>query len=114
MVRTLVCLPEVPNPRVSGGYGRNVAIARALRSLGSEVTILAFTSQRDGGATELLARDGIRVVALDRDAVVPAEILASGFDVVFLTYYELAEQLLPAVRALAPGARVVIDSVDIH
>ena len=64
MTRTLVCLPEVPNPRVSGGYGRNVAIARALARLGSETTILALSSQRDGGATEMLAAEGIRVIAL--------------------------------------------------
>lgn len=114
MTRTLVCLPEVPNPRISGGYGRNVAIVRALARLGCELTVLALSSQRDGGATEMLAAEGIRVVALDRDGLHVTTVLEAGFDVIFVTYYELAEQLLPFISACARGASLVIDSVDLH
>jgi glycosyltransferase involved in cell wall biosynthesis len=114
MTRILVCLPEVPNPRVSGGYGRNVAIARALVGLGCETTILAASSQRDGGTTEMLAAEGIRVIALDRERVPPAAVLASGFDLIFVTYYEFAEQILPLIFAHGGGAGLVIDSVDLH
>jgi glycosyltransferase involved in cell wall biosynthesis len=114
MTRTLVCLPEVPNPRISGGYGRNVAIARALTRLGCEVTILALSSQRDGGASAMLAEQGIQVVALDRDRIPVTTVLGAGFDIVFVTYYELAEQLLPYIAAAAAEASLVIDSVDLH
>ena len=40
--------------------------------------------------------------------------LATAFDVIFVTYFELAEQLLPAISACAPAAKLVIDSVDLH
>lgn len=114
MARTLVCLPEVPNPRVSGGYGRNVAIVRALARLSAEPTVLALGSERDGGTTAMLAAEGIPVITLDRDGVTLPEVLSAGWDVVFVTYFELAEQLLPAIDACAPAARLVIDSVDLH
>jgi glycosyltransferase involved in cell wall biosynthesis len=114
MTRVLVCLPEIPNARISGGYGRNVEIIRSLRRLGCDTTVVALTSHRDGGATQLLAAEGIRIVALDRDGVPLPSQLASGFDVIFITYYELAEKLLPLVREYARDASVVIDSVDVH
>lgn len=114
MNRILVCLPEVPNPRVSGGFGRNVAILRALRRLGAEPTVLAMSSQRDGGATSILAAEGIPVIALDRDRVEIGAVLGQGYDIVLITYFELAEQLLDLVEAYAPTARLIIDSVDLH
>ena len=114
MTRTLVCLPEVPNPRVSGGYGRNVEIVRSLTRLGCEVTILALNSQRDGGASAMLAEEAIRVVALDRDGIPAAAVLGAGYELVVVTYFELAEQLLPHIAACAGTARLVIDSVDLH
>lgn len=114
MTRTLVCLPEVPNPRISGGYGRNVAIVRALARMGCDVTVLALSSRRDGGATAMLAAEGIPVVALDRDGISVTTVLGAGFDVIFVTYYELGEQLLPYIAACAPHARLVVDSVDLH
>ncbi len=114
MARILVCLPEVPNPRVSGGYGRNVAIVRSLARLGGEVTVLAMNSVRDGGTSAMLAAEGIEVLAVDRDRLDPGTVMTRGFDIVFITYFELAEQLLGAVTACATGARLVIDSVDLH
>src|SRR5579875_3733443 len=99
MARTLVCLPEVPNPRVSGGYGRNVAIVRALARLGAQPTVLAMGSQRDGGASAMLAAEGIPVLALDRDGMTLPDVLARGWELICITYFELAEQLLPAIDA---------------
>ena len=51
---------------------------------------------------------------MDRDGVGLAQVLATAFDVIFVTYFELAEQLLPAISACAPAAKLVIDSVDLH
>jgi O-antigen biosynthesis protein len=114
MTRILVCLPEVPNPQISGGYGRNVAIVRALRRLGCDTTILAASSHREGGTMDLLAAEGIPVVALDRDETSLPAVLERGFDIVFVTYYEFAEKVLPLVRRHGRGASVVVDSVDLH
>jgi glycosyltransferase involved in cell wall biosynthesis len=110
----LVCLPEVPNRHISGAHGRSVALVRSLQRLGYDTTILAMTSTRDGGTTALLATDGIPVVALDRDGVALADVLNTGFDVIFPCYYELAEQLLPLIGEHGRGARIVIDTVDLH
>jgi len=42
-------------------------------------------------------------------------LLARGrFDVAWLSFYEIAEQYLPDIRAFSPATRIIIDTVDVH
>ena len=43
------------------------------------------------------------------------DMVAGGrFDLAVIAFWHVAEQLLPTIRRLSPGTRVVVDSIDLH
>jgi GT2 family glycosyltransferase len=119
--RALVVLPTMPEPDREGGSRRafhliellvedwavSVVVenanggeryARTLRQLGAAT--YSGASTRWAGAEYL--PDLAEVLTVER------------FDLALVAFWHLAERHLPAIRALSPRTRVLIDSVDLH
>ncbi len=110
------------------GSHRLFSIVGLLRQYGYHVTYIA----RDGHSEQerysrILQRMGVEVYATDpamtRQMGRPGDgwpidltqlLTSRDYSVAFLSPYTIARQYLPAIRALSPLTRIVIDTVDIH
>jgi GT2 family glycosyltransferase len=109
----LVCYPDVPEPSRSAGHARAFELLQSLIRLGRQPVLFVLGS---AGADETLARlaaDGIEVHCADRGAQV-ADLAARQFPGAIVSFWDIAERVLPVLRAVSPRARVVVDTVDLH
>ena len=96
---------------------------------GHRVTLIARRGLDDERAALALERLGIEVHRADPQRLPEAQraLLADAPpldveallarvrpDVAWLSFYEIAEAYLPLLRRHAPGARIVVDTVDVH
>lgn len=109
------------------GSLRLFRIVETLVEEGHHVTFISrdgYRQERDSGR---LTQLGVDVFPLDLDRMremgvaLPGtpfdfpRLLANGrFDVALLSFYYIAEQYLPLIRAFSPLTRIVIDTVDVH
>lgn len=84
------------------GFGQERAAAR-LAALGIEVFPVDPERLRQLGVR--VAGDGIDVEALLADR---------RFDLAWLSFYDVAEQYLPLLRAVSPFTRVLVDTLGVH
>ncbi|HEY6760349.1 MAG TPA: glycosyltransferase, partial [Baekduia sp.] len=125
----LVVNPDVPPADRDAGSLRLVRILELLVADGHRVTLIARRGLDDERAALALERLGIEVHRADperlpeaqRALLVDAPPLDVGAllervrpDVAWLSFYEIAEAYVPLLRRHAPGARIVIDTVDVH
>ena len=61
----------------------------------------------------LLQQRGVPTYITDHTGLQPI-VRTARFDSAVLTFWELAEQLLPVIRQASPGTAIVVDSVDLH
>ena len=110
------------------GSHRLFSIVGLLRQYGYHITYIA----RDGHSEQerysrILQRMGVEVYATDpammRQMGRPGDgrpidlmqlLTSRDYSVAFLSPYTIARQYLPAIRAISPLTRIVIDTVDIH
>lgn len=120
--RALVCAPRLPEFDREGGSRRIMHLVELLRELGWAVTYIARDATGGERYARLLRAQGVATYAGRESRFVgddylpdPNRLIAAGrFDLALLCFWETAESFLPALRALSPDTRVIIDSIDLH
>ena len=111
--------------RASGSL-RLLSIIRLLKKQNYHITYIAREGRDQERYIRVLQRLGVEVYAtdpqkLDRSGISGIEsidlkrILSDRFyETAFLSFYDVALQYLPEIRACSPGTKILIDTVDIH
>ncbi|WP_051221499.1 glycosyltransferase [Conexibacter woesei] len=116
-----------PGDRDAGSL-RQLRLIELLRAEGHDVTLVARDGAEDGQHDAALALEamGVRVTLGDpvRSPLAQRagrpELDLEGLlrdvrpDVVWLSFFDVAEAYLPLLRRWAPGARLLVDTVDVH
>jgi hypothetical protein len=127
-LRVLVVNRDVVGPDRDAGSLRLFRLLEILAAEGHEITYVARECVSQERAVARLAGLGVEVFPSDPErmralgAPIPpggdldfTGIVTRGrFDVALLSFYGVAEQYLPLIRAHSPLTRIVIDSVDVH
>jgi glycosyltransferase involved in cell wall biosynthesis/GT2 family glycosyltransferase len=127
-LRILVVHSELPLHDRHAGSLRLFRLVGLMAQAGHDVTFLARGGLgQERYQAQLLALGVRRVLPVDPERLAqrgqqvhqPAVDLAAlggedGFDIAWLSFYELAEQYLPLLRARSPRTRILIDTVDVH
>ncbi|MGH2859459.1 MAG: glycosyltransferase [Solirubrobacteraceae bacterium] len=128
-LRILVINSEVPSRDRDSGSLRLFRIIEILAGEGHEITLIG----REGlpgieRATAELAAIGVEVFPSDPDRMrelgaplppgrgidLPRLLRRGRYDLALVSFFNVAEQYLPLIRAHSPLTRVVIDTVDVH
>lgn len=125
-LRVLWIAPHLPRYDREAGHVRILKMIEALRSSGDAVGYWAeqcFHPERYGVRLEQM---GVPWFGRSRSyrpglpepeqayATAQSVLEAVPWDVVVISFPELASRMLPSVRRIAPGAAVLIDDVDLH
>jgi len=126
-LRVLVANGDLPPPDRDAGSLRLFRILELLVADGHRVTLIGRAGIGQELCAARLAGLGVEVFPIDRtrlrDLGAPVEgpdldfrqlLACRRFDIALLSFYEIAEQYLPLIRAVSPLTRVVIDTVDVH
>lgn len=111
--RLLVIESTLPDAGRDSGSVRLIEMLRLAGVLGWAVTLLADDGRFDPGLAAWLGAVGIEVAA-PRPARAWLRTHGMDFSAVVLSRYAVAKVWLDAVRASAPRAKVVFDTVDLH
>lgn len=128
-LRILVVNSEVASRYRDSGSLRLLRIVEILAGEGHEITFIG----REGvpgleRATAELAALGVEVLPSDPDRMralgaplppgpgidLPRLLRRGRYDLALLSFFNVAEQYLPLIRAHSPLTRVVVDTVDVH
>jgi GT2 family glycosyltransferase len=114
--QVLVVDTLVPRPDRDSGSLRLAGVMRLLREEGAHVVFLATGREAAGGYTAALQQSGVETWHAPFVRSVPAWMREHGhrFASVLASRHHVAAEMLPLVRAHAPGAHFVFDSVDLH
>ncbi len=114
--RVLVVDARIPTPDRDSGSLRMVAMLGLMQTLGFKVSLAALDLDRGGEYGRRLQHDGIEVLYAPYVSAIEDYLREHGrhLDAVVLSRVTVAERLLDSVRALAPQARVVFDTVDLR
>ncbi|HET6631372.1 MAG TPA: glycosyltransferase [Rhodanobacteraceae bacterium] len=114
--RVLIVDASTPTPDQDSGSVRLLNIMRLLRDMGCQVTFLPDNLASIDGYTAQLQAEGIETVQHPFVADMPAFYRARGreFDLVMISRHYVAAHHVGLVRAHAPRARLVFDTVDLH
>ena len=113
--RILVMDVSTPRPDRDSGSLRAFNLMRLLAGLGHEVDFLPDDGVDAGHYAAALRAVGIRVLhGQDAGGYGWLRRHLAGYDVVIASRYHLAEALVPLARSVAPGALLVLDTVDLH
>ena len=106
-----------------GGSGRILHLIESLQDAGWSVTFLAENMTGGERYARLLRQRGIMVYGGIHSRGISADVYlpnpqtlleVAGFDLVIVAFWYFAEALMPLVRAHAPQARLIVDSIDLH
>lgn len=105
-----------PDPTRDSGSQRLVNIMRLLRELGWHVTFMADNRRSNQSEIAYLGSLGVRVLCKPWAPALPTWLAREGktLDAVMLCRHYVAPPHLPLVRKLAPKAKVLFDTVDLH
>ena len=115
--RILVVDYRVPRADVSAGERATVGILRDLCALGYEVVFLANDMESSPSYETPLSEMGIRVVTRDSGFAYSAHYVeqhGSQFGVFYLIRVDVAENILPIARQVAPNARIIFHAPDLY
>jgi len=114
--QVLVIDALTPQPDRDSGSLRLVNLMRLLREEGAHVVFLPADRQHAGPPTEALQQLGVETWYAPYAARTPAWLREHGprFRSIIACRHYVAAPLLPLLRAHAPQARIVFDSVDLH
>lgn len=106
----------MPDPTRDSGSVRMHEILLLLRDLGWRVAFAPDSGRASAGERVALLRHGIDVVGVAGAPSLPRWLdeNGAGLDAAMLCRHQVAAIHLGLVRALAPGARIVFDTVDLH
>lgn len=114
--RVLVIDTEVPQPDRSAGHHAAVQELRLLQSLGYRPTFLPLNLAYLGRYNDLLAAMGVETIYAPF-WLSAGEYLAqhaARFDLVYITRYSVAAEVLPDIRLHHPQVPVVFNNADLH
>ena len=117
--------PEFPRPDHEAGHARLVSMLRVLKEAGSAAALWAEMAPEWERYGEVLEREGIPWFAFrlsgrlrgenDAEYSTIQSLLSLGcWDVVIVSFPEMAKRIIPAVRSMCPEIPVLIDAVDLH
>lgn len=112
--RILVIDECVPAPDMDSGSVRMFGLLRLLAGFGFPVTFASNRLENDKRHIEALKTLAIAVLVGYAEIRAHLQQRGSGYSVVVLSRPETAATYLPPVRAYAPYAEVIYDSVDLH
>lgn len=114
--QVLVIDALVPRPDRDSGSLRLANLMRLLREEGAHVVFLPSNREHGGRYTEALQAMGVEAWHAPFAGRAPAWLREHGprFATVLVSRHYVAREFLPLLRACAPQARVVFDSVDLH
>ena len=109
----LVISYHAPQPDRDSGSRRVFHFLQLLQESGWEVVVYAADGAGDAHDVRRLTQQGIPVYDGYVDSI--DDVLGDRpFELVLIAYWPNAERYLPRIRSVSPGARVVLDSVDLH
>jgi GT2 family glycosyltransferase/glycosyltransferase involved in cell wall biosynthesis len=115
-LRCLMVDYQLPRPDIDAGSYAAIQEIRLLQSLGCKITFVPQNLAYLGGYAELLQQMGVEVVyapfALSINEILTKR--GSEFDFVYVTRYGVLRRIADDVRALAPGAKLVLNVADLH
>lgn len=111
--RALVVSARVPDPEQDSGVRRLHGLITLLVDLGWRVSFLALEGIDDERPRRALERRGVDV-ADGQELPIDSLLAARPVELVLVAYWRNARATLPAIRRVTPGARVIVDSVDLH
>jgi len=105
-----------PDPTRDSGSLRLVNIMRLLRELGWQVTFMADNRRSTPAEVAQLGQMGVRVLCKPWAPELPSWLAREGktLDAVMLCRHYVMAPHLSVVRKLAPKAKVLFDTVDLH
>ena len=115
--RSILFIDEaVPTPDRDSASLRQFNLLRMLRGHGAHVAFLPTGLAHGGVATRALQQLGVETWYAPFSGTVATWLRANAarFQVIVVTRHHLAATLLPLLRRHAPGARLVLDTVDLH
>lgn len=114
--RVLVIDEHTPRPDRDSGSLRLVNLMQLLRQEGAHVVFVPTDGAHDGAYTEALQQLGVETWHAPHLGRITHWLRRHGdrFDTVVVCRHYVARELLPVIRAHAPQARVVFDTVDLH
>lgn len=114
--RVLIVDATIPEPDKDSGSVRMVNLLRALIELGYKVCFTSENRAYSAGYCEQLQGLGVEVLYHPwlRDPVRFLRETGAMWSAVILSRHYVATPLLPLVRAYAPRARLIFDTVDLH
>ena len=112
----LVIDAQTPRPDHDSGSLRLVNLMRLLREEGAHVVFLPADRHRVEPYASQLQRMGVEAWHAPFAARAPAWLREHGhrFDAVMVSRHYVASEFIPLVRAHAPQARLIFDTVDLH
>jgi glycosyltransferase involved in cell wall biosynthesis len=117
-LRILVVAPELPTPDRSAGYRRLFAVLEMLArrhtvDLWIENDFLGLQVEEIQRYRQLLEGAGVRLLRTGWKSFAVA-LGKTLYDIGFFEFYSSAETHASEFRRRQPGARVIVDSVDVH
>lgn len=114
--RALVIDYQTPMPDVDAGSYAAIQELRLLQSLGCKLTFVPLNMAFLGGYTYTLQRMGVECVYAPFATSVHEVIQRRGaeFDLVYITRYVVAEQVINQLREHAPQAKIILCNADLH
>ena len=112
--RILVIDHAVPSPDMDSGSVRMFGLLRLLRGLGSPVTFASARLENDINHVAATEKLGVEVLVGYTDIRSHLEQRGGAYSLAIISRPETAATYIPLVRAYAPYAEVVYDSVDLH
>ncbi len=126
----LIIDPRLPWFDKTSGSLRLFSILRLLIKQGYHVTYIARDGMDQDDYTRVLEKMGIEVYATDPQKLREIGVGIHGrqfpgidlkrilterpYEIALLSFYDIAQQYLPEIRAYSPKTKVLIDTVDIH
>lgn len=114
--RILVIDSYTPTPDRDSGSVRMVELMKLLIEEGCTVVFMSQNLSHDGTYTEALQQLGVEVWWQPWVKYLPHWLAPNGkrFDAIIVSRHYVLLPLLPMLRELAPQARIVFDTVDLH
>jgi glycosyltransferase involved in cell wall biosynthesis len=110
--RALVSAQWIPEFDRNRGAQRVDAMIRFLVDAGWSVEFLSERHEGDDWHADRLRQMGVATFVGYEQA--ENVVRAGRFDLALLAFWQPAERLLPILRRLSPGTRVVLDTIDLH
>ncbi|MCF3932721.1 glycosyltransferase [Acuticoccus sp. M5D2P5] len=114
--RVLFPLIELPRTDIDAASVAAEEEIRLIKALGAKVTVLPRSLEYLPRYAEAMERQGVEIVYAPFATSLEGFLEERGaeYDAVYVTRYQVAEALLPAIRRYAPDAKVLLNLADLQ